>query len=58
MQLNPDEKDENNNNNNDSKGKTKEEEEDESENNKGKSIFNIVAVGRWDLTSENIRYSR
>ena len=37
--------------NNDSK-ETKEEEEDESENNKGKSIFNIVAVGDWDCTSE------
>ena len=35
-------------NNNDSK-ETKEE---ESENNKGKSIFNIVAVGDWDCTSE------
>ena len=49
--IESDEKDENNNNNNDSK-ETKEEEEDESENNKGKSIFNIVAVGDWDCTSE------
>ena len=33
--------------------KETEEEEDESENNnKGKSIFNIVAVGDWDCTSE------
>ena len=48
--IESDEKDENNNNNNDSK-ETKEEEE-ESENNKGKSIFNIVAVGDWDCTSE------
>ena len=31
---------------------TKEDEEDDSENNKGKSIFNIVAVGDWDCTSE------
>jgi hypothetical protein len=46
--IESDEKDENNNNN-DSK-ETKE--EDESENNKGKSIFNIVAVGDWDCTSE------
>ena len=37
------------NNNNDSK-ETKE--ENESENNKGKSIFNFVAVGDWDCTSE------
>ena len=50
--IESDEKDENNNNNNDSKETRKEEEEDESENNKGKSIFNIVAVGEWDCTSE------
>ena len=31
---------------------TKEDEEDDSENNKGKSIFNIVAVGDGDCTSE------
>jgi calcineurin-like phosphoesterase family protein len=50
--IESDEKDENNNNNNDPM-KTKEDvEEDESENNKGKSIFNIVAVGDWDCTSE------
>ena len=49
--IESDENDENNNNNKDSK-ETKEEEEDESENNKGKSIFNIVAVGDWDCTSE------
>ena len=49
--IESDEKDENNNNNNDSK-ETKEDEEDETENNKGKSIFNIVAVGDWDCTSE------
>ena len=49
--IESDEKDENNNNNKDSK-ETKEDEEDESENNKGKSIFNIVAVGDWDCTSE------
>ncbi|MGZ5491962.1 MAG: metallophosphoesterase [Nitrososphaeraceae archaeon] len=50
--IESDEKDENNNNNNDSKETKEEEEEDESENNKGKSIFNIVAVGDWDCTSE------
>ena len=48
--IESDEKDENNNNNNDSK-ETKED-EDETENNKGKPIFNIVAVGDWDCTSE------
>ena len=31
---------------------TKEDVEDKSENTKGKSIFNIVAVGDWDCTSE------
>ena len=49
--IESDEKDENNNNN-DSKETKEEEEEDESENNKGKPIFNIVAVGDWDCTSE------
>ena len=47
--IESDEKDENNNNND---SKETKEEEDESENNKGKSIFNIVAVGDWDCTSE------
>ena len=47
--IESDDKDENNNNNNDPK-ETKE--ENESENTKGKSIFNIVAVGDWDCTSE------
>ena len=50
--IESDEKDENNNNNNNDSKETKEEEEDESENNNGKSIFNIVAVGDWDCTSE------
>ncbi|HKO40247.1 MAG TPA: metallophosphoesterase, partial [Nitrososphaeraceae archaeon] len=49
--IESDENDENSNNNKDSK-ETKEDEEDESENNKAKSIFNIVAVGDWDCTSE------
>jgi Calcineurin-like phosphoesterase len=49
--IESDEKDENNNNNNNDSKETKGE-EDESENNKGKSIFNIVAVGDWDCTSE------
>jgi len=48
--IESDEKDENNNNNNDSK-ETKEK-NDETENNNGKPIFNIVAVGDWDCTSE------
>ena len=48
--IESDENYENNNNNKDSK-ETKED-EDDSENNKGKSIFNIVAVGDWDCTSE------
>jgi calcineurin-like phosphoesterase family protein len=39
------------NNNNDSK-ETKEEEDETENNNKGKSIFNFVAVGDWDCTSE------
>ena len=50
--IESDEKDENNNNNNDSMETKEDVEEDESENNKGKSIFNIVAVGDWDCTSE------
>ena len=49
--IESDEKDENNNNN-DSKETKEDGEEDKSENNKGKSIFNIVAVGDWDCTSE------
>ena len=49
--IESDEKDENNNNN-DSKETKENGEEDKSENNKGKSIFNIVAVGDWDCTSE------
>ena len=49
--IESDGKDEKNNNNNNKDKETKEE-EDESENNKGKSIFNIVAVGDWDCTSE------
>jgi len=48
--IESDDKDENNNNNNDSLETKKE--EGESEINKGKSIFNIVAVGDWDCTSE------
>ncbi|MGZ5551682.1 MAG: metallophosphoesterase [Nitrososphaeraceae archaeon] len=39
------------NNNKDSK-ETKEEEDETENNNKGKSIFNFVAVGDWDCTSE------
>ena len=46
--IKSDDKDENNNNNNDKERK----EEVKSENNKEKSIFNIVAVGDWDCTSE------
>ena len=49
--IESDEKDENKNNN-DSKETKEDGEEDKSENNKGKSIFNIVAVGDWDCTSE------
>jgi calcineurin-like phosphoesterase family protein len=49
--IESDEKDENNNNN-DSKETKEDGEEDKSENNVGKSIFNIVAVGDWDCTSE------
>ena len=52
--IEPDEEDEDDaikqdeNNNKDKETK----EENESENNKGKSIFNFVAVGDWDCTSE------
>ena len=49
--IESDEKDENNNNI-DSKETKEDVEEDKSENTKGKSIFNIVAVGDWDCTSE------
>ena len=47
--IESDEKDENNDNND---SKETKEENDETENNNGKSIFNIVAVGDWDCTSE------
>ena len=49
--IESDEKDENNNNI-DSKETKEDVDEDKSENTKGKSIFNIVAVGDWDCTSE------
>jgi calcineurin-like phosphoesterase family protein len=49
--IESDEKDENNNNIY-SKETKEDVEEDKSENTKGKSIFNIVAVGDWDCTSE------